>query len=156
MAAEAADLQQAEEITWTTPSGFKVVQDIRHPTSERVRTQLMGSAVDTHVCNGFGGPSKKDHQGAIAPNLVHSYDASLLHLTFAYWSAPFTVIHDCVLGRSCDMDQMAADIRLHFSEMYKGLPLKAWADEVGASIPDGMMKNSLDLDSVLESPYFFC
>ena len=56
---------------------------------------------------------------------------ALLHLTFAFWDKPFTVIHDCVLGRSCDMDQMAADIRLHFAEMYKAPVMEDWAAQVG-------------------------
>ena len=83
-------------------------------------------------------------------------DAALLHLTFAFWDKPFTVIHDCVLGRSCDMDQMAHDIRLHFAEMYKAPVLQQWADEVGVSLPPGLMKNTLDIETVNRSTYFFC
>ena len=60
------------------------------------------------------------------------------------------------MGRSSDMDAMAAEVRLHFAEIYKGEPLQQWADEVGVVIPDGIMKNTLDPDSVNESTYFFC
>jgi diphthamide synthase subunit DPH2 len=54
------------------------------------------------------------------------------------------------------MDQMASDIRLHFSEMYKGDVLEDWAKEVGVQVPDGLIKDTLDIDSVNESHYFFC
>jgi hypothetical protein len=51
---------------------------------------------------------------------------------------------------------MASDIRMHFAEMYKAPVLQQWADEVGVSLPFGLMKNTLDIDSVNESTYFFC
>ena len=54
------------------------------------------------------------------------------------------------------MDQMSHEIRHHHAEMYKALPLADWANQVGAVIPDGMIIGDLDMDEVLESPYFFC
>ena len=146
-----------ETIQWTTPSGFVVTQDLRHSNTVRVETRLMGGArVKSIIGDGYAGPDRAHHRSALAPNVVHSADAALLHLTFAFWDKPFTVIHDCVLGRSCDMDQMASDIRLHFSEMYKGDVLEDWAKEVGVDVPDGLIKNTLDIDSVNDSHYFFC
>ena len=61
-----------------------------------------------------------------------------------------------MLGRSCDMTQMSHEIRHHHAEMYKALPLVDWANQVGAVIPDGMIIGDLDMDEVLDSPYFFC
>ena len=146
-----------ETIQWTTASGFVVTQDLRHSNTVTVQTRLMGGArVKSIIGDGYAGPDRAHHRSALAPNVVHSADAALLHLTFAYWDKPFTVIHDCVLGRSCDMDQMASDIRLHFSEMYKGDVLEDWAKEVGVDVPDGLIKNTLDIDSVNDSHYFFC
>ena len=146
-----------EIIQWTTPSGFVVTQDLRHSNTVRVQTRLMGGAmINSVIGDGYTGPDRAHHRSALAPNVVHSADAALLHLTFAYWDKPFTAIHDCVLGRSCDMDQMASDIRLHFSEMYKGDVLEDWAHQVGVQIPDGLIKNTLDINSVNESKYFFC
>ena len=149
-------LESQEEIQWTTPSGFVVTQDIRHPRTKRIKTQLMGEVCVVTVGDGYAGPDRKGHKGAIAPNLVHSLDASLLHLMFAYWTKPFTVIHDCILGRSSDMNEMMQQIRLHHAEIYKGKPLEDWADQLGVTIPSGLIKDTLDLDDVLDSPYFFC
>ena len=149
-------LEHSDVIEWTTPSGFRVRQDLRVCLSERIRTRLMGSVVACQVGVGWGGPDSKHHVSALAPNVVHSMDAALLNLTFAYWDKPFTVIHDCVLGRSCDMEQMAMDIRLHFAEMYKAPVLEKWAEEVGVSIPEGLIKNTLDVEQVNHSEYFFC
>jgi len=146
-----------ETIQWTTPSGFVVTQDLRHCNTVRVETRLMGGArVKSIIGDGYAGPDRAHHRSALAPNVVHSADAALLHLTFVYWDKPFTVIHDCVLGRSCDMDQMASDIRMHFAEMYKADVLEDWANEVGVQVPDGLIKNTLDINSVNDSLYFFC
>ena len=146
----------AEHIEWTTPSGFHVVQDLRKPKAKRIKTSLMGTVQQIWVGDGYGEVDVKHHKGAIAPNLVHSLDASLLHLCFYEWDKPFTVIHDCVMGRSCDMDQMMKDIRRHHADIYLGHPLEAWADEQGVDIPEGLIKGDLDLEDVIDSPYFFC
>ena len=146
-----------ESIQWTTPSGFVVNQDLRLSNLVRVQTRLMGGVlINCTIADGYLGPDKSHHRSALAPNVVHALDSSLLHLTFAFWDKPFTCIHDCVLGRSCDMDQMAADIRLHFSEMYKAPVLQDWADQVGVSLPPELIKNTLDIETVNQSLYFFC
>ena len=82
------------------------------------------------------------------PTWCTAYDAALLHLCFAGWDKPFTVIHDCILGRSCDMDQMMKDIRMQFADIYLGHPLEAWADEQGVDIPEGLIRETLDLEDV--------
>jgi len=149
-------LEREEDIRWTTPSGFEVVQDLRKSRGVRIQTRLMGSRIDVIVGDGYADPDKDHHKGALAPNVVHSMDASLIHLTFAFWEKPFTVIHDCVLGRSCDMAQMSKEIRMHFVEMYKAPVLRDWAAQVGVDIPDDLIKDTLDIELVNESKYFFC
>ena len=80
---------------------------------------------------------------------------NIIHLTFAFYEKPFTVIHDCVLGRSCDIDKIGSDIRMHFAEMYKAPVMEDWAAQVGVTMPDDLIKNTLDIDSVNQSTYFF-
>ncbi len=144
-------------IQWTTPSGFVVEQDLQKDHIVKVQTRIMGGAkINVSVGDGFTGePDRAHHKSAIAPNVVHSLDASLLHLTFSYWDRPFTVIHDCVLGRSCDMDDIGKEIRLHFGEMYKAPVMQDWADQVGVELPEDLIKNTLDIDQVNQSTYFF-
>ena len=132
-------------------------QDLQKPHTVRVDTRVMGGArINITLADGFTGePDRAHHKSAIAPNVVHALDASLLHLTFAFWDRPFTVIHDCVLARSCDMDDIGAEIRLHFGEMYKAPVMQQWADQVGVELPDDLIKNTLDIDQVNQSTYFF-
>ena len=54
------------------------------------------------------------------------------------------------------MDEMAKEIRLHFVEMYKAPVLADWAEQVGVEIPDGLIKDTLDVEEVHKSEYFFC
>ena len=146
-----------EFIQWTTPSGFVVQQDLRLMQMVSVQTRLMGGIrVKAMVADGYLGPDMSHHKSALAPNVTHSMDSALLHLTFAHWDQPYTVIHDCVLGRSCDMTDMNREIRWHFAEMYKDPVLQRWANEVGVLIPDGLLKNTLDIEKVNDSQYFFC
>ena len=144
-------------ITWTSPSGFVVQQFLNMSHTLRVETRLMGGArVNLQVADGYTDqPDRAHHKSALAPNAVHSMDAALIHLTFAFWEQPFSVIHDCVMGRSCDMKQMASEIRLHFAEMYKADVLADWADQVGVELPHGLVKDTLDIESVNRSLYFF-
>ena len=149
-------LETQDVIRWTSPSGFEVVQDLRKPKGKRVKTRLLGSIVTSVVADGAGEVDKAHHKNALAPNVVHAADAALIHHTFAYWDKPFMVIHDCTLGRSCDMREMGEQIRLHFAEMYKHPVLQEWANEVGVEVPDDLIKNTLDIELVNESDYFFC
>ena len=150
-------LKTKDVIQWTAPSGFVVTQDLRTSNTVEVKTRLLGGArIKVFVGDGWAdGPDVAHHKSALAPNVVHSNDAALLHLTFAYWDKPFTVIHDCVLGRSCDMDALSAEIRLQFAEMYKGDVLEDWARQVGVEIPHDLIQDTLDIDSVNKSEYFF-
>ncbi|MCP9877331.1 DNA-directed RNA polymerase [Cyanobium sp. A2C-AMD] len=144
-------------IRWVTPSGFVVEQRANRPITERVSTQLLGTGkLRSSVYVGPGPVDIDKHKACTAPNLVHSLDAALLHFSFSEWDTPFTVIHDCAMARSCDVEAMGQALRLHFAEMYKGAVLQDWAKQVGALIPDGLIKGDLDIDQVNQSAYFFC
>jgi DNA-directed RNA polymerase len=145
-------------VEWMTPSGFPVVQEYRKNDCERINTKLLGQRIQTNLLKPFEERQVdlKKASTAAAPNLVHSLDAALLHLVFAEWDRPFTVIHDCVLGRSCDMDGMAAAIRDKFVEIYSQPVLKNWAEQLGMDFDESVMINTLDINDVQNSAYFFC
>lgn len=148
----------ATSIDWVTPSGFPVHQEYRRNEAETVNTKLLGQRVRCELLKEW-----EDRQidlqkakTAASPNLIHSLDAALLHKVFAEWMRPFTVIHDCVLGRSCDMDDMGAAIRDKFVEIYSQPVLKDWATQLGVDFDESVMLNTLDINNVQESAYFFC
>lgn len=146
----------ATELTYITPSGFPFIQDLRVSLTKRIKTQLMGTTIKTVVADGFGEPDHKHHISASAPNLVHALDSTLIHKVGNEWTNPIAVIHDCVLARSCDLDELGSLIREKFVEIYSQPILSDWAAERGVEIPAGLIKNTLDLESVKDSKYFFC
>jgi DNA-directed RNA polymerase len=143
-------------ISWVTPSGFRVVQDLRAEKTERINTKLLGSRILTNLRVELNEPDVAHHKGASAPNLIHSLDASLLHLVFAKESKPFSVIHDCILMRSCDMDYINQRIRDVFVDIYSKPVLKDWAAQIGAPFDESVMINTLDINESRNSPHLFC
>jgi DNA-directed RNA polymerase len=146
------------QLKWVTPSGFTVVQEYRRNDCERVNTKLLGQRIRTHLLKPFEERQidLSKAKTAASPNLVHSLDAALLHLVFAEWERPFTVIHDCILGRSCDMKDMATAIRDKFVEIYSQPVLKDWSTQLGVDFDESVMQNTLDINDVQQSAYFFC
>ena len=112
--------------------------------------------VDRNVREVTEAPDLNHHRGAAAPNLIHSLDSSLLHLTFCDEEAPFTLIHDCLLMRSCDMDRISGKIRKTFAQMYSKPVLRDWAGQLGVPFDESVMVNTLDIQESLDSPYLFC
>ena len=92
----------ANEIRWTTPSGFNVKQKLMKYKSTIIRTQLMGRC-EVYVAGAETGVDLNHHKNATAPNLIHSLDASLLHLATTSTNFPIALIHDSVLCRGTDM-----------------------------------------------------
>jgi DNA-directed RNA polymerase len=145
-------------LRWVTPSGFIVYQEYRRTEVERIRTKLLGQRIDTQMLKPWEDRAIDLNKAktAASPNFVHSLDAALLHLVFAEWQKPFTVIHDCVLGRSSDMDELAAAIRDKFVEIYSQPVLRNWSEQLGVGFDESVMINTLDINDVQESSYFFC
>ena len=148
----------SDTIEWVTPSGFHVVQEYRRNETERVNTKLLGQRVRVWLLKEWEERQidLSKAKTAASPNLIHSLDAALLHLVFAQWDKPFTVIHDCVLGRSCDMDDMGSAIRDKFIEIYSQPVLKDWSTQLGVDFDESVMLNTLDINDVQQSAYFFC
>jgi DNA-directed RNA polymerase len=148
----------SDTIEWVTPSGFHVVQEYRRNETERVNTKLLGQRVQVWLLKEWEERQidLSKAKTAASPNLIHSLDAALLHLVFAEWDKPFTVIHDCVLGRSCDMDDMGSAIRDKFIQIYSQPVLKDWSRQLGVDFDENVMLNTLDINDVQQSAYFFC
>ena len=146
----------AQEIRWTSPSGFPVIQDKREVLTTRVKTQLLGDCVWTTVGNGFGGPKVSKHRSGIMPNFIHSCDAALLHNSFAGFDQPFTLIHDSILTTATDMGYMSEVIRDEFVKIYEKLPLTELARALNTEVPAGMIIGDLEIHDTRTSVYFFC
>jgi len=145
-----------DELTWTTPSGFTVTQRLMKPEVQTVELQLLGRCQIKVSTGDSDTVDKNHHKNATAPNLIHSLDASLLHLSALRFDAPISLIHDSVLCRATDMSVLSTIVRETYMHLFAEHDyLTSFAQQIGAET-DPPMIGDLEPESVIESTYFFC
>ena len=96
------------------------------------------------------------HRNATSPNLIHSLDASLLHLSVLEFDAPIALIHDSVLCRATDMGTLSRIVRETYMHLFAEHDyLTDFARQIGAETEPPII-GDLEPESVIESTYFFC
>lgn len=148
----------AEYLEWTTPSGFVVHQKLNKKQWQRLQLQLLGEAkCEIRVATEDGNQvDLNHHKNATAPNLIHSLDASLLHLSTLRFDAPIALIHDSVLCRATDMSVLSTLVRETYMHLFAEHDyLRDWAEQIGAQSEPPII-GDLEPESVIESTYFFC
>lgn len=152
-------------VMWTTPVGFVVQQAYRLPnqkriemTFEQVRLRLTINLDEAKI------DSRKQASG-ISPNWVHSLDAAhmkrTIHLCHEMGVRSFSFIHDSYGTHAGNAAVLARVLREAFVAQYEDDVLAKFRDDLlgqlpdGAELPDLPAKGTLDLDLVLESPFFF-
>jgi DNA-directed RNA polymerase len=144
------------ELTWVTPSGFSVTQRLMKPVIQNIELRLLGRCQVKVSTGDSDKVDKNHHKNATAPNLIHSLDASLLHLSALRFDAPISLIHDSVLCRATDMSVLSAIVRETYMHLFAEHDyLTSFAQQIGAET-DPPMIDDLEPASVIESTYFFC
>merc|ERR1712072_100857 len=146
----------ATGIEWVTPSGFVVIQRIMKKDTQVVELQLLGRCDISVATEDTNKVDIKRHRAATAPNLIHSLDASLLHLSIDKFNKPIALIHDSVLTRAVDMDELSAIIRETYMHLFAEHDyLNDFASQIGAETAPPII-GDLKPESVINSTYFFC
>ncbi len=144
------------ELEWVTPSGFVVNQKIMKKEVKTMQLQLLGLCKISVATEDSDEVDRARHKAATAPNLIHSLDASLLHLSATRFAAPIALIHDSVLCRATDMSILSSLVRETYMELFaKQDYLTNFASQIGAET-DPPIIGDLEPESVIESTYFFC
>ena len=146
----------AKELIWVTPSGFRVNQKLMKQDWKRVELQLFGTTNLRVGTDKDKGVDLLHHKNATAPNLIHSLDASLLHLSATRFDSPISLIHDSVLCRATDMTYLSTLVRdtyMHLFAEHDFLRDFARAIEAESEPP---IIGDLQPSEVIESTYFFC
>lgn len=147
-----------DRIKWITPSGFPVTQVYWETEEHRINTKLCGNA-KLSIRSDADDPKKSRHRNGIAPNFVHSLDAS--HLTLVVNRAKaegidaFAMIHDDYGTHAADTPRLYQIIREVFVEMYQRHDVLEAFRAGYAFLPEPPPMGTLDLKQVLDSPYFF-
>ena len=141
------------ELTWTTPSGFVVTQRLMKKQYQIIKLHLLGRCQMKVAVDDSDEVDLNHHKNATAPNLIHSLDASLLHLSALRFDAPLALIHDSVLCRATDMSLLSTHVRETYLHLFAEHDyLKDFARQIGAEI-DPPMKDTLKPESVIDSTY---
>jgi DNA-directed RNA polymerase len=152
----AAIKRGATHLEWVTPSGFVVHQKLNKKQVETLKLQLLG---DCKMSVAVGDTDEVDlnhHKNATSPNLIHSLDASLLHLSVLRFDSPIALIHDSVLCRATDMGQLSTVVREIYMHLFAEHDyLRDWGKQIGAETEPPII-GDLEPETVIDSTYFFC
>ena len=145
-----------EFLEWTTPSGFVVHQKLNKKLVVTLELQLLGRCKMSVAVDDSDEVDLNHHKNATAPNLIHSLDASLLHLSVLRFDAPIALIHDSVLCRATDMSALSSIVRETYMHLFaENNYLRDFASHIGAETEPPIV-GDLEPESVIESTYFFC
>jgi len=145
-----------EYLEWTTPSGFVVHQKLNKKEVVTLKLQLLGRCEMKVAVGDTDEVDINHHKNATAPNLIHSLDASLLHLSVPCFDAPIALIHDSVLCRATDMSTLSTIVRETYMHLFAVHDyLNTFAQQIGAKTAPPIV-GDLKPESVIKSTYFFC
>lgn len=146
------------QISWVTPTGFRVHQVYQESDIMTVNSLLLGG-VRIRIGTTSDKASVKGHRNGLSPNFVHSMDAS--HMTLTTLASKkagiksLAMIHDDYGTHARFAQQLFHMIRDEFVKMYESYdPLQMFKDnyEYLKPVPE---RGNLDLSLVRQSPYFF-
>lgn len=145
--------------SWVTPSGFMVYQDVRKDVVERIDLVALQTRVQVLVQGAVDETDPHGTEMAMAPNVIHSLDASHQVLTIHRMieqGLAFMGVHDCFYTHCGDMDYMHRVLREEFVQMYSGDFLRQLRDQLNPWFKEPPAQGTLDLAGVLGSEFFFC
>jgi DNA-directed RNA polymerase len=106
--------------------------------------------------------NKRQQKNGIAPNLIHSLDATLMYRTVEKLKEQgvndFMLIHDSFGVPANDIPKLNLAVRESFVELFHEDPLFMWVAQVMPHLVESsgdVMINTLELEDVMESTYFF-
>lgn len=145
-------------IKWTAPSGFPVVQSYIDIDIITARSLLLGG-VRINIGRYNGKPDAKQHKNGLAPNFVHSMDASHLTITVNECSqaglSGLAMIHDDYGTHAADAEKLYQLIRKTFVRMYEENDPLVDFRRCYDGLPAAPQSGDLDIKSVLKSKFFF-
>lgn len=146
---------------WTAPSGWPVVQHYREQVAKTIKAPLAQSISTLHIRHGRGKPSVTDNRLGIAPNFVHSIDASVMAYTLDGWERSVAAIHDSFATTSPYVPDLLARAKRAFVQcIVDADPLGDFANHARSKfrvkIPDPPERaEPIRAEEVLASEYLF-
>ena len=105
-------------ITWTTPTGFKVVQSYRKYKKINVESVFQNLSV-TIQANELGDKIDPKGQGnAVTANFIHSLDACIVHQVANSVDFDLATIHDCFVTHASHARKINSLVRLMYTKTF--------------------------------------
>lgn len=152
--------QTDRAVAWTTPIGWPVVQPYfsMRKTSVRTIIQRIALRVPDEDC----GVNKAKQVSGVAPNFVHSIDAThMLNIALRCRreSIAFAGVHDSFWSHLSHMDRLGRIAREEFVKLHQR-PIIAdlhaeWERKYDLELPEPPAMGEFDLESVLSATYAF-
>ncbi len=153
-------------VNWRTPCGLMVSQAYRVTEGRDIRMTFDKVSIRLKLAEDKEKIDGRRQASGIAPNWVHSLDAAhLMRTTVASHESgirSFSMIHDSYGTHAGNAQVLATSLREQFVAMYSERDvLKDFAEDVLAMLPEGTelppmpAHGNLDLNLVLDSPFFF-
>ena len=151
-------------VQWTTPMGLLIHQPYLTHQVKTYRLRFAQTQKRIYVPYTLGNIDSRKQANAIAPNFIHSMDASHLQLTICTAKDQginhFAMIHDSYGTTVADAEQLFKTVRECFVKMYTEHDvLQEFADEVShlteKELPEMPSKGAFDIKEVLNSLYAF-
>ena len=149
-------------ISWTTPTGSTVYQAYRELPATRVETLAGRFTLLSETGTAPVIPRKQAL--AIAPNLVHSFDAAHLSLTIKslvdQGITDFSTVHDSYAVHAADARALSVTLRETFAAIYSedhlGRLAREWRSQAPhVEMPEPPKGLGWDVRQVLDSPFAF-
>ena len=152
---------------WETPMGLPILQEYKKQKGQRIDTHWAGTRLQVVIHVDEEKIDSRAQANGVAPNFVHSLDASHLQAVAAQGRREgvrhLAMIHDSFGTHACETDRLSRILRETFVKQYEGdvlndfyLQLKEQlGTELAAALPEPPKAGTLDLNEVLTAPYTF-
>jgi DNA-directed RNA polymerase len=151
-------------VAWYTPLGFPVQQKYWQSTAKRYNVWFQGRRLRFNLRVDNTKPDARKMGSAVAPNFVHSMDATHLMMVVNRMQDEgitdnVAVIHDSFGVHACDTDELHAVIRDEFINLYSTDQLKVahnyWEQAANAALAAPPELGEYDLEEVRDADFFF-
>lgn len=150
-------------IIHVTSLGFPMVQFTPNMEKKSIEAQI-GGRLQMQILKEVPGVDKYRSANGVSPNLIHDTDSTHMHMVVdaavAEGITHFAMIHDDFGTHACYIDRFQEIIREQFVKLHSGKPVLLDFKEqqearYNIQLPDLPPFGDLDLEQVLDSPFFF-
>ena len=156
------------DLSWVTPSGFKVIYQNYTTATRKCRGTISGYKSESKGHKGVNHvarvptktPDIRGFMCGVSPNYIHSQDASHMALVIEEWNGDFGAVHDSFSTHACDVEALLARTKQSFIDMYDKdnyydlIQQNIITDATNLDVEQPELGN-LDVTQIYESDYFF-